>query len=84
MTMEERILNMIKRDVAEYNRISHVYYSMREIDNVNADFYRGRITQMSNKLLDYCWELGYTIDFVRAEDPETHTYYEKARFVYDV
>ena len=83
MTMEERVLNMIKRDVAEYNDTSRIYYSIRETDNANADFYRGKITAMSNKLLDYCWELGYTIDFVRAEDPETHTYYEKARLIED-
>ena len=78
MTMEERVLTMIKRDIAEYNDTSRVYYSMRETDNANADFYRGKITAMQNKLLDYCWELGYTINFVRAEDTENHTYYEKA------
>ncbi len=81
MTMEERVLNMIKRDIAEYNDVSRLYYTVRDTDNSLTEYYRGKVAAMCNHLIDCCWELGYTIDFVRAQDPSTHIYYEKAKLI---
>lgn len=73
LTMEERVERFIKRKVDEYNAVSIglIYAGDR------ADYYKGRLTELQELLLDFMWQLGAKIDFVVTTDESGHEY-EKA------
>lgn len=73
MTMNERIEKFIKMKVEEHNAVSIglVYAGDR------TDYYKGRLTELQNLLIDFMWQFGTKIAFVTAKD--IHGYeYEKA------
>lgn len=73
MTMEERVEKFIKRKVDEHNAVSIglIYAGDR------ADYYKGRLTELQELLIDSMWQLGTKIDFITATD-ERGNEYEKA------
>ena len=73
LTMEERVERFIKRKVDEHNAVSFglIYAGDR------ADYYKGRLAELKELLMDFMWQLGTKIDFIIATD-ESGNEYEKA------
>ena len=73
LTMEERVEKFIKRKVDEHNAVSVglIYAGDR------ADYYKGRLTELKELLIDFMCRLDANIDFVAATD-ESGNEYEKA------
>ena len=73
LTMEERVEKFIKRKVDEHNAVSVglIYAGDR------SDYYKGRLAELQDLLIDFMWQFGTKIDFVTAKD-EHGNEYEKA------
>ena len=73
LTMEDRVQMLAQHKVKEHNEVSaNLKYA-----GVQTEYYKGRLTELQNVLLDFAWELGVKVNFVTAVD-ELGNKYEKA------
>ena len=73
MTMEERVKIMVQRKVKEHNEVS----ATLKYAGDQTDYYKGRLTELQDLLIDFVWQFGIAVDFVTAVD-ERGNEYEKA------
>lgn len=64
MTMEERVQIMVQRKAKEHNEVS----AMLKYAGGRTDYYKGRLTELQDILIDFAWQFGIVVDFVTAVD----------------
>lgn len=73
LTMEDRVQIMVQHKVKEHNEVSA---TLKYAGN-QTDYYKGRLTELQNLLIDFAWQLGVKVNFVIAVDGRGNEY-EKA------